>query len=249
MAGAIPGQKKQTPEILFDLTPEDDILIQESDLLQLVNHGQLQKPVLVPGTNGKMYEIEMALLWDDDHADVLRRTSAFVPDPILRLRLMRRIKLHKAIQRINNIDYSNKEDPAAQRQLWAVLCRLADAQMEFIDNQYSKLELERNLSFVESMKALNIQLNETAPEDIKPKNKEKPANKTAEEHIQFMAQAERSRKEQGEALANVIAETITGKTGAAEPAEPEIPEVPIEQEQQTEGKRPIVGSPRQKIKL
>lgn len=43
---------KRDPDILFDLTPEDDKSLQESDLLNLVNFGQLNKPVEVLGYDG-----------------------------------------------------------------------------------------------------------------------------------------------------------------------------------------------------
>lgn len=109
MAGTIQGQIRSTaPDVLFDLTPEDDKVLQESDLLQLVNYGQMQKPIKVPGTDGRTYTIEMALLWDEDYIDILRKTSSYSSDPILRVRIMRRLKLYKSIQKIDSHEYSNK---------------------------------------------------------------------------------------------------------------------------------------------
>ena len=50
MAGILEESKK-SPDILFDLTPEDDNSLRESDLLQLINYGQVQKPVEVTGAD------------------------------------------------------------------------------------------------------------------------------------------------------------------------------------------------------
>jgi len=226
MAGTFKTDKKPAPEILFDLLPEDDLSLKEADLLQFVNHGQLQKQVDIPGVDGRVYKVEMALLWDDDHIDVLRRTSAYANDPLLRVKLMRRLKLHKAIQTIGQVDYTNKEDPAAQRQLWTLLARLSDSQMEYLDSQYVRLELERNMSFIQAIKALSGQLDDTAPRDLKPR--ETKTEQQAEEHVQHFEQVAAARKVQTESLATVIEE----KTGIVE--------------QPVEG-APRVGSPKQSL--
>ena len=202
MAGVLSGNKKQASEILFDLTPEDDQLLKEADLLQFVNHGQLQDKIDIPGTDGRKYVVEIALLWDDDHIDLLRRTTAYVSDPLLRVKLIRRLKLHKAIQKIDNLDYSNKEDPTAQRQLWAMLTKLSDTQMEYLDSQYSKLELTRNMAFLDVLKGVSEKLASTVPSEIKPKSE--TVVTTAEEHEQLIKQRTTAQQGAESEIADVI---------------------------------------------
>jgi len=161
MAGMLEESKK-SPDVLFDLTPEDDKTLQESDLLQLINYGQVQKSVEVTGADGSNYEIDMALLWDEDYIDILKKTIQYANDAVLRVQLLDRLKLHKAIQRINKHDYSNKADPVAQRQLWTILCRLSDLQMGILKGKYKQIEIERNLSVPKAIMELNKKADETA---------------------------------------------------------------------------------------
>ena len=169
MAGILRDDPTKPSDLLFDLTVEDDKELSKSELLQLVNYGQLQKTVSVLGTDGKQYELDIALLWDEDHIDILRRTSSYAGDPLLRVRIMRRLKMHKAIQRINTIDFSDKADMSKQRILWNVLNKLSDQQMEHMNGLYEQIALERDMVTFKALKQLTEELNKTAPKDIRPK--------------------------------------------------------------------------------
>ena len=217
MAGNLAEQGRPTnPDILFDLTPEDDKQLRESDLLQLVNYGQLQKPIKVLGTGGKVYTIELALLWDEDHIEILRKTTSYAGDPLLRVQLMRRLKMHKAIQKIDDTDYSDKKDMLLQRRLWAVLSRVADRQMEQLDAMYKQLEIERDLMVLSAMKELYTKLDSTLPKDIRRKENggEDVSSSDAAAHEQIFA-AEQARRD---ALAGHVQELVTGEAIEGKPA-------------------------------
>ena len=220
MAGNTPGASRKPSDILFDLTPEDDVKLQESDLLQLVNYGQLQKPIKVPGTNGRFYNVELALLWDEDYIDVFRKTTAYANDPLLRVRIIRRLKLHKAIQKIDNIDYSNKEDAASQRQLWTILTKLSDKQMECLNLFYEQVELERNLGVATAIGDLIKTFDSTMPGDLKSGKAENTAAQPLTEHEQVFSSVESKQKETEEAFKEIVSGNVEGKPGIiASPAQ------------------------------
>lgn len=185
MAGML-EESKRSPDVLFDLTPEDDKTLRESDLLQLINYGQVQKPVEVTGADGSKYKIEMALLWDEDYIDILRKTIAYANDAVLRVRLIERLKLHKAIQQINTHDYSDKNDPVQQRQLWNILCKLSDLQMSILQGEYKRIELERNLNVTPAIKELNKKADESSTllkkAEVKPEASQQVEERKAAEH-------------------------------------------------------------------
>lgn len=212
MAGTTPGASRNIPDILFDLTPEDDQRLQESDLLQLINYGQLQKPVKVQGTDGRVYVIEMALLWDEDYIDILRRTTAYATDPLLRVKIMRRLKLQKAIQKIDGKDYPNT-DIAAQRQLWTILNRLADRQMDCLAALYDQLEAERNLMVGLAMRELSKTLESTSPDSKKHDEKERSAASAAQ-HAQVFAKSEEKMAQTEKIIESVVGGAVEGKTQA-----------------------------------
>lgn len=189
MAGELKGsaEKKLSSDILFDLTPEDDKKLRESDLLDLVNYGQLSQPVTVPGANGSEYKVEFALLWDDDYINILKKTTQYSNDPILRVKLLRRLKLHTAIQTINNNDYSDKMDPIKQRELWTVLTKLSDVQIEYLENKYLELEYDRNVMITDSIKELNETLDKTS--DLKSSGlSDSSSNNLEDEHMALLKQ-------------------------------------------------------------
>ena len=182
MAGDIgkKSEKKSDLDVLFDLTPEDDKRLLGSDaLLGLVNFGQITEPVKVMGTDGKQHLMDMALLWDEDYVEILKKTTKWSGDPLLRLRIMRRMKLHKAIQHKDDRDYSHPDNPVAQRELWHVLCRMADVQVEFLDGQYSKIELERNIAFNNAIEELIDTLDSTMPDLASAKPADAPEGEAA----------------------------------------------------------------------
>lgn len=218
MAGNFSNTPKTAPHNLFDLTIEDDRILSESELAQLVNYGQLQKTVKVPGIDGNIFSIELALLWDEDHIDVLQRTTSAANDPLLRVRLMRKLKLFKAIQKIDNHDFSNKEDPIAQRKLWTVLSRMADRLIEQLDALYNQIELERDLLVLTAMKQLTEGFSNTMPPELKPKKAEQTS---VEEHIRVFEQHEQQRNNTAETLTPVIKEVLGQDTN-------DIPKSPVQ---------------------
>ena len=151
------------PDMLFDLTLDDDKRLSKSDLLSLVNYGQVKKPFTVLGHKGAHHKVEMALLWDEDYVDILKKTTKYASDPNLRVRLVRRLRLHKSIQKIGHHEFMS-EDVQGQRQLWTLLLRMSDAQVEYLDGKYSEMELERNLAMADSIKALDAEMQSTAPD-------------------------------------------------------------------------------------
>lgn len=167
MPGDIRSDKKVDTDILFDLTIADDQELSESELLSLVNYGQVSESIKVCGADGATHSIIMALLWDEDYIDILKKTSKYANDPTLRARLVRRLRLHKAIQKIDCYEYDNDQDPKSQRQLWHILCRMADAQIEYLDGKYGELEAKRNTDIISDIRAIDDTLKETAPESIK----------------------------------------------------------------------------------
>lgn len=188
MPGKLADNKNnQNSDILFDLSPEDDVKLRDSSLLSLVNYGQIRETVVVLGTDGKTYDIVLALLWDEDFIDILKKTQAYASDPVLRGRLLRRLKIFKAIQSIGDIDYDDDSDVIKQRELWTLLSRMSDMQVDYLDGEYSRIELDRNLHMADDIKALGVALNETAPEEVKLKSKTE-ATKTDQNHETIMAQ-------------------------------------------------------------
>jgi hypothetical protein len=168
MPGIISDEKtRKSPETLFDLTPEDEDKLRESDLLDLVNFGQVSKPVLVPGVNGRKYTVEISLLWDEDYIDILKKTMSYAADPLLRTRVLRRLKLHKAIQRIDAHDYSDSSDVASQRELWLILSKLSDSQVDVLGRHYEIIESERNVMVAQALELLNDALDATTPAPYK----------------------------------------------------------------------------------
>lgn len=171
MAGTFESKtnRDRDPDILFDLTPEDDKALLESDLLSLVNFGQLDKSFKIPGHDGRNYDVAMALLWDEDWLDLLKMTTQYSNDTVLRVKIMRKLKLHRAIQSINNIDYSDTNNKRRQRQLWVLLSRMSEIQIGYLDSKYTEMEIDRNLSTGDAIKALIDVLNDTASDsDKKP---------------------------------------------------------------------------------
>ena len=187
MAGTIPDVRKNAdPDILFDLTPEDDKVLTESELISLVNYGQKQSSVKVLGVEGVVHNIQLALLWDEDYVDVLKRTTKYATDPVLRVKVIRRLRLHKAIQTVDSLDYSDALDVKAQRNLWNMLCRMTESQIEYLDGKYSEIELERNMSMAEDIKSIDDTLSDTSPDSLKefsteevPQESEAPVDETA----------------------------------------------------------------------
>lgn len=223
---------KASQDILFDLTPEDTQLLQESDLLQLVNYGQLARDIEVFGTDGRKYTIELALLWDEDYVDILKKTQSYSEDSILRVKVLRRLKMFKAIQKIDEHSYADPEDRPAQRELWALLCRMSDAQMDFIDAKYHEIELERDLSITDAMGIMGDQFNkqsstykapretpkeEQAEQPVKPESKDdKPTDsvdheKIINEHTQLFQQVADNAKTVENTMGNIATEMIEGQ--------------------------------------
>lgn len=171
MAGTMHSEKKYDSDILFDLTIDDDRNLSESELLSLVNYGQVTDSIKVCGSDGATHSIQLALLWDEDYIDILKKTSKYATDPSLRARLVRRLRLHKAIQKIDSYQFDDPKDVAAQRNLWHLLCRMADVQIEYLDGKYGEMETLRNSNVVSDIKSLDTSLRETAPEEIRKKLK------------------------------------------------------------------------------
>lgn len=157
MAGHVQGNASTlSPDILFDITVDDTKnLLTEPELIQFVNYGQLIKPVKVHGTDGTMHTIELALLWDEDHIDTLRKTQHYASDPLLRVRVIRRLKLFLSIQKIDSIDFSDKKNPMTSRKLWTVLTRLSDKQMDILNALYEQIEMERDMTVMTAMGQLS----------------------------------------------------------------------------------------------
>lgn len=222
MAGKVAEQvKTKSPDILFDLAPEDDKKLRESDLLDLINYGQVQKEILVPGTNGREYKVEMALLWDEDYLDILKRTTSMAADSILRVKAMRRLKLFKSIQRIDDRDYSDPDDLVSQRELWAILCRLSDIQVEYIEGKYKEIEVERDVTVSVAVQELNQKLDETSLTG-------KPDKNSKEDNVDQHMAAFQQNKDAQEKTAVTISEALnptgkkeepeSGKSGPDKPA-------------------------------
>jgi len=216
MAGSILAEQenRKASDILFDLTPEDDKQLRESDLLDLVNYGQLQEPIQVLGTNGKQYTVEMAILWDEDHIDLLKKTTQYSSDALLRVRVMRRLKLHKSIQSIDDRDYSDESNIPAQRELWAILSRMSDAQIEYLDAKYSEKEMLRNMHVMEAIEQLS-DIKKPAPQE--PVIKEEPEAPSQEEpvddpHTKLFKEHSKGREKQEAELANAFSEAVEGTT-------------------------------------
>lgn len=230
MAGNFPSTIKTAPHNLFDLTPEDDRILSESELAQLVNYGQLQKTVKVPGVSGNIFSVEMALLWDEDHIDILQRTTSAANDPLLRVRLMRRLKLFKAIQKIDDYDFTNKEDPSSQRKLWTLLCRLADRLIEQLDALYNQIELERDLLVLTAMKQLTEGFTATMPPELKPKKAE---HTSVEDHLREFERHEQGREANAQHIENVI-QAVAGEVSQDVPRSP-VQDPTRELDETTEG--------------
>jgi hypothetical protein len=196
MAGELKGSHKSS-DILFDLTPEDDKNLRESDLLDLVNHGQLTDTIDIPGLHGSVYHVRVSLLWDDDYIDILKRTTNYSNDPILRVKLLRKLKLHTAISGINDKDYSDKNDPRAQRELWLILSRLSDTHIEYIDKKYGELEFTRNMDVMDAMQQITEKFDKTSPN-----NKEEDEQETnpIDEHVAMFQNQGQSEKKKPEDL-------------------------------------------------
>lgn len=217
MAGQLAAERERTrsSDILFDLTPEDDKKLLESDLLDLINYGQVKKPIKVPGANGRTYEMELALLWDEDKIDILKKTMDYASDPILRNAILRRLKLYKAIQRIDKRDYSDPDNVSAKRELWAILSRLSDAQVEYLDTRYIEIELGRNMQMIDAVKALSGMFEE---HEQKTTDQKIQVQTNADEHLATFQADEVKR----EAVAEELAEVITkDQIGAKEPEKSE----------------------------
>ena len=172
MAGVQPENRINT-DILFDLDSEDTKTLKESELLQLVNFGQLSKSYDFPGTDGKVYTVYFSVLWEDDYLDVLQKTTKYAADPILRSRVMRRLIVFKAIQRINTMDFSNPDDIAAKRLLWTALCRMSDIMVQSLEAQYKEMEAENQITVMEAIRVLSDKLEETKPSSLKKEVKDK----------------------------------------------------------------------------
>jgi len=207
MAGALRGDATKPADLLFDLNVDDDVQLSKSELLQLVNYGQLQKTVKIPGTDGKMYEVELAILWDEDHIDVLRKTTSYAGDPLLRVRIMRRLKIHKAIQRIDALDFSDKEDPMKQRLLWSVLNRLSEQQMEYLNTLYEQISMERDMQTFQALKQMSQELSDTAPKDIKPKENKAVVNSISE-HADYIKEQTKGQEEDAVTITKVLGDAI-----------------------------------------
>ena len=236
MAGTVAHGKIRSADILFDLTPEDDKKLQESDLIQLVNYGQLFKEVEVMGTDGKVYKVELALLWDEDYVDILKKTQSYSEDAILRVKVLRRLKLHKAIQRIDSHQYDDVDDSPAQRELWNILCRMSDAQVEYLDRKYHEIEFERDLSIADAMKMMGDKFEKTAPsknESTATKSAPKPV---ADEHLSVFQNSGTKREKAAESVANVLSEIVEGTPVHSTPKSEEVP---------TKQTPPIAASPKQ----
>jgi len=251
------NHKTSTQDILFDLTPEDTKQLQESDLLQLVNYGQLSKAVEVLGTNGRKYSIELALLWDEDYVDILKKTQTYSEDSILRVKVLRRLKLYKAIQSIDDRLYNDPGEAQAQRELWTLLCRLSDVQMDLLDSKYHELELERDLTIVEAMGIMGEGFQEqtgnkpaTPTEEAVVENDTPEVKDTKEEvsipeneHTALFAKIDKQEKEINSTLTNITTEMIEGQPVNNVPKEPLVD---IEEEPVDEGVVQQIGSPKRK---
>jgi hypothetical protein len=221
MAGTLSESKKTSSDILFDLTPVDDQKLQESDLLALVNFGQLTKSAELLGANGKKYNITFAVLWDEDYIDVLRRTTHYATDPILRSRVMRRLIVFKAIQKIDDTDYA-VENEINRRLLWTMLCKLSDVQMMIVEAKYKEVEYENQVAVTESTIKIAEKLDNTLPSDLKEKLTKKPSEgSSVEEHAQVMgAVVEKAEAKVVAPVEAVLKETgmlVEGKSKAISP--------------------------------
>jgi hypothetical protein len=210
MAGTLSESKKTSSDILFDLTPADDQKLQESDLLALVNFGQLTKPVEILGAKGKKYNITFAVLWDEDYIDVLRRTTQYATDPILRSRIMRRLIVFKAIQKIDDTDYA-VENEINRRLLWNMLCKLSDIQMLILEGKYKEIEYENQVVTMDGTFKIAEKLDNTLPSDLKDKlSKKTSEGSPIEEHAQVMGAV----VEKAETKVAVPVEAVLKETGA-----------------------------------
>jgi hypothetical protein len=183
MAGT-QSEIKVNTDILFDLDLEDNKTLQESELLQLVNFGQLSKPYDFPGVDGKVYTVYFAVLWDDDYLDILQRTTKYAADPILRSRVMRRLIAFKSIQRINNIDFSNPNDVKSKRLLWTMICKMSDIMVQVLEARYKEMELENTMKVMDAMTAISEKMEATKPEGLKKTTTDKaPVAPVAKEEV------------------------------------------------------------------
>ena len=80
MAGVIAKGVEYNSDILFDLNPDDDVKLRTSSLMGLINYGQEDQIIKVLGVKGEQYSIKIALLWDDDYIDMLKKTSSYSSD-------------------------------------------------------------------------------------------------------------------------------------------------------------------------
>lgn len=231
MAGKLLGSGRGNPDVLFDLTPDDNTRLQESDLIQLVNYGQLQKPVKVQGTDGRVYTIEMALLWDEDYTEILKLTSHQASDMLLRSRTMRKLRLHRAIQKIDTHDYSDKTNVEQNRELWTILSRMADKQVERLAALYDQIELERDLLFLTALKQLTESMDSTMPKDIAPSTPKKDPEQVLAEHLQVFQETGVNKQEVAEKATEVLIEQVEGKAPTAT--------------QKPEPQQPVARSPKQ----
>jgi hypothetical protein len=177
MAGQSPENRINT-DILFDLTSEDNKVLSESELLHLVNFGQLSKAFDFPGVDGRVYKVYFSALWDDDYLDILQRTTKYAADPILRSRVMRRLKLFKSIQRIGTYDFSDADNFKAKRLLWSVICKMSDIMVQVLEARYNELELTNNMQVMDAVTALAEKIEATKPDELKVKNKEESSGES-----------------------------------------------------------------------
>ena len=227
MAGKLAEQERtKSPDILFDLTPEDDKKLRESDLLDLINYGQSQREILIPGTSGKNYKVELALLWDEDYVDILKKTSYLASDNLLRIKVLRRLKLFKSIQRIDSHDYSDGEDPVSQRELWAIFCRLSEIQVEYIEQRYKELELERDFAVSSAIRKLDTAFTDTLTEnkgETKSPTKEEssenadPTKPVEDEHVKLFKDASEQKKTSTESVGKAVMTGANIKEGTTSP--------------------------------
>lgn len=221
MAGKIVDNRVSS-DILFDLTQEDVKKLSESDLISLVNYGQVVEDVKVPSENGGSHVVQFSLLWDEDYIDIFKKTTQYSDDVLLRSRVLRRLKLHKSILRIDGNDYSDKDNPTQQRALWTILCRLADVQIEILHNKYEEIEMQRNLKVREAILALEDKFDNTSKLLKRTKSVEEK-EPSVESHEQLV-------EEKVEAPKAIVSETLAA-----------IDEVI------NTGSVPVVTSPKQKV--
>jgi len=231
MAGSMKHVKGTQPDILFDLTPEDDEKLRESDLIQLVNYGQLSKEIELLGTDGKVYKVELALLWDEDYVDILKKTQEYSNDSILRVKILRRLKLFKSIQFIDGHNYADTDDARAQRELWSILCRMSDAQIEQLDNKYHEIELERDLAVVDGMRMLGEKMNETAPSKEEEPSGNKSQVSESEQHMALFEEHKQQTENAEKAVKGVVQEVVEGD--------------PVSSGDNEETDKPVASSPKQ----